>query len=306
MCFNADVFVSLQNKIFTMGCIIMSSQVVIRGSDILTTVSVDNLREVTANELNATAALNPSVPKYKPDGCGVILLFHTPDHQIHGLAGLRNNPALKDKLTSDGALFPDQVNTTIGGKLSDPNKSLHESIMSAIKYKMFYENMFSETPQIYLAQKVIKSLIDAIEAPEGWSNNFCVHTDSWTNKDGSTGTMCFITAIKHVNCTYEDLEKIKMALATIMDYKNSQGEAERNISDFDFYPFLATMRNATNEYLITRSEVEKAEIAYLHNARVTFNDLCLEAFRVNNSYTQFRGSVDLTLDIESPALSPAL
>lgn len=253
---------------------------------------------------NATA--NPLVPRYNPDGCGAILLFHTPDHQIYGLGGLRNNPALADKLTNDGKPFPAQINTTIGGKLFDANKPLDESIINAIKYKMFYESSSCESPAVSHAQQIISALIEAIKAPQGWGSYFCVHTDSWKDKNDSIGTMCFITGIKHINCTFEDLEKIESAFETIMNYKKSQGEAERNLSNFKFYPFLNTMRNATIEYLITRTELEKAEVAYSQKAFVTFNDLCLEAHRINNSFSRYESSVDLTLPNEDPALIPSL
>ena len=123
-----------------------------------------------------------------------------------------------------------------------------------------------------------------------------MHTDRWENSDKSVGTMCFLTGIKHINCTDDDLTKIEEALKTIMDYKKSQGEQPRNLSNLKFYPFINTMKNATAEYLIKRTELEKAEIAHQNKAFVTFNDLCLETFRVNGTYAkEHNGSSDLHL-----------
>lgn len=260
--------------------------IVKRGNDILTTLEVENTAKTTADEIIASASNSSEVPAYKPDGCGAILLFHTPDHKIHGLGGLRDNPALKNQLTSDGISFPSQVNTTIGGRLFDPTIPLQQSIMNAIKYKMFVDPNVSIDSPVYEAQQVIQSLIKTIEDLKGWNSDICVHTDHWENDDKSVGTMCFLTGIKHINCTEEDLEKIENALKTIMDYKQSKGEQARNLSNFKFYPFLNTMKNATADYLIKRTEVEKAEIAYQNKAFVTFNDLCLETFRANGTYTK--------------------
>ncbi|MDI9819917.1 MULTISPECIES: hypothetical protein [unclassified Legionella] len=269
--------------------------IVKRGTDILTTVEVENIEKTSANEIAANIA---NFPAYKPDGCGAILLFHTPDHQIHGLGGLRANPALKDKLTSDETRFPPQVNTTIGGRLIDPEKPLQESIMNAIKYKMFFDANTPGNSPIYKEQQIIKSLITTIETSAGWASDVCVHTDSWKNDDTSVGTMCFLTGIKHINCSNEDLREIENALQTIMDYKKSQGEQPRNLSDFKFYPFINTMKNATSGYLIERTELEKAEIAHKNKAFVTFNDLCLETFRVNGSYAKGQnGCAELSLPV---------
>jgi hypothetical protein len=266
-----------------------------RGNDMLTTVPVDHVAKTTAKDIATSASKHTEVPQYTPDGCGVILLFHTPDHQIHGLGGLRDNPALKNSTTVNGTPFPAQVNTTIGGRLFDSSLTLLDSVLNAVKYKMFFDPEVTEQSPIYEAQQVIKSLIKAIEASEGWGQEVCVHTDRWTNEDKSIGTMCFLTAIKHINCTDEDLKKITTALNTIMEYKLSKGELPRNITNFGFYPFINTMKNATAEYMIKHTELEKAEIAYKNNAFVTFNDLCLETFRENNAFAKVnQGSCELS------------
>lgn len=276
--------------------------IVKRGTDILTTIEVESLEKTTADEIVTTASQHPEIPAYKPDGCGAILLFHTPDHKIHGLGGLRDNPALKDKLTSEGTPFRSQVNTTIGGRLFDPTICLRDSILNAIKYKMFFDHDTPEESSTYQAQIIIKSLVAAIAVDNGWSKDLCIHTDKWENNDGSFSTMCFLTGIKHINCTYEELETIENALKTIMDVKQSQGEQPRNLSNFKFYPFINTMKNATAEYLIQRTELEKAEIAHHNNAFVTFNDLCLETFRINGTYTkEHNSSPELSLPIVTSA-----
>ncbi len=278
-------------------------KIVKRGTDILATVEVEKVTTTTADEIMLQASVNSEIPAYKPDGCGAIILFHTPDHKIHGLGGLRDNSALKDLLTTEGTAFPPQVNTTIGRRLFDSQKSVMESIMNAIKFKMFFDANTPIDAPIYAAQQVIKSLITAIEASEGWNNEFCVHTDRWENSDKTVGTMCYLTGIKHINCTDDELTKIEEALKTIMDYKKSQGEQPRNLSNFKFYPFINTMKNATSEYLIKRTELEKAEIAHQNKAFVTFNDLCLETFRVNGTYAkEHNGCADLLISAPTSAI----
>ena len=45
----------------------------------------------------------------------------------------------------------------------------------------------------------------------------CVHTDQWTNKDETKGTMCYLTAIKNIFIREEgdsELMKINEALQT--------------------------------------------------------------------------------------------
>ena len=170
--------------------------------------------------------------------------------------------------------------------------------MNAIKYKTFFEPNVLEDSPIYEAQQVIKSLIASLEKPEGWSKDVCVHTDYWENQDQSIGTMCFLTQMKHIHCTNDDLKTIEKALKTIMDYKTSQNENPRNISNFNVYPFLQTMKTATVEFMIKHTEIEKAEIAIKNKALVTFNDLCLETFRANSSYTDFSNGIsELSLAI---------
>lgn len=290
------------NSLFKKG---KESHMVQRGTDILITVDVENAANTTANEIVTKATSdNSAFPAYKPDGCGAILLFHTPNHEIYGLGGLRDNPALKEHLSIDGTPFQSRVNTTIGGRLFDSEIPLRESIMKAIKYKMFFNADIAENSPIYEAQQVIKSLIVAIEASEGWNTDVCVHTDRWENNDKSIGTMCFLTGIKHINCTDDELKKIEEALKVIMDYKQSQGEQSRNLSNFKFYPFINTMKNATAEYLIKRTELEKAEKADQNKAFVTFNDLCLETFRANGTYTKMGNRIsELSLTVTTSAVN---
>ena len=70
----------------------------------------------------------------------------------------------------------------------------------------------------------------------------------------------------------------------------------RNLSNFKLYPFLSTMKNATADYLIKRTELEKAEIAQENQAFVTFNDLRFETFSVNGTYTKtYNGGMELSL-----------
>ena len=279
--------------------------VVQRDSDKLTTVTVDNMATITARAVGS-AAVADALPDYTPDGCGAILLFHTPDHKIHGLGGLRANPALKDKVTTDGTPYPLQVNTTIGGKLFNPDEPLQISIRNAIMFKMFFDPNTSVDSPIYSAQQVIKSLMNAIAAPEGWGHDVCVHTDSWSNGDGlPVGTMCFLTTVKHIQCETDDLQKIQDALQVVMAYKKTQDENPRNLSDFKFYPFVNTMRCATRDALIKRTEVEKAAIAYAAQVPATFNDLALKVLRDNHAYQTSTGSVVLRLEGDEPTQSPS-
>ncbi|ASQ47490.1 hypothetical protein [Legionella clemsonensis] len=265
-----------------------------RGTDKLATVQIHNIMESSAQEIVKKATSTSSLPNFKPDGCGVLLLFHTPDHKIYGLGGLRDNPALKDARTKDGKIFPPQLNTTIGGRLFDPELPLLQSILNAVKFKTFFEEEIKASP-LSQSQQILHQLVDVISNSEGWGADICVHTDHWTNKTNTEETMCFLTAIKHINCTEEDLKAIEEALGTIMAFKESQGEPSRNLSNFKFYPFIPTMTNATADDFITYSELEKAQIAYENKAFVTFNDLALRAFKINNSYTNYQKAAEVQI-----------
>lgn len=271
----------------------MPAKLIVRGSDKLITAKAD-MKTATASDVHAIARKesNEEIRNYKPDGCGALLLFHTPDHKIYGLGTLRANPALKDKLTNENQSFSLQMDTEIGGKLFNPDASLKEQIVNAVKFKMYFKQELQNlSDEVVEAQKILHQLISIIADSHGWGDDICVHTDHWTNKDESVSTMNYLTAIKHINCTKDDLDTIENALKIMTIYQKSTEENPRN---FQTYPFIKTMNCATEDSFIVLNELDKAKIAAEKDFLMTFNDLCLKTFKDNGSYHKYSDAAELS------------
>lgn len=265
---------------------IKEPSVVQRRTDILTVVEINDISKITPNEISATAAKQPNVPNYKPDGAGATLVFHT-ESGVFVLGGVRSNPALEKELTKENTAFPQQINSTIGGYLANPEISLKDAILDAIKNKMFLKVALTEYAQGFEAQQILKELNKTIENNDGWEEKVCVHTDQWTNKDDTKGTMCYLTAIKHIKCSDSELGKIDEALQTTMTIKKAEGVNARALSAFKFVPLNPVVENSLATHL--DDEITKAIKAYENFGNgvvVTFNDLAV-ATLVKNGAFQF-------------------
>lgn len=255
-----------------------------RGTDKLTVVEVPDVSKVTADQISEAAAVQPEFPRYKPDGAGAILAFHT-EGGVFVLGGIRNNPALAEKFTKDGKKFPQQINSTIGGRLENPNSPLKDSMLNAIKVKMFLDSDIPEGQKGFEAQQTLKDLFKTIETNKDWEKNICVHTDRWINKDQSEGTMCYLTGIKHIKCSNADLEKIDTALQVVMEIKKSSGVAPKTLSEFKFVHLQPIIKNSLATHL--QDEITKASEAYAQYGNivaVTFNDLAMATLAKNGAF----------------------
>lgn len=268
--------------------------VVQRNTDILTTIEVIDSSQITANEVSAMAAKQKDVPQYKPDGAGATLIFHTKSGKFI-LGGVRNNPALEKVSPDDNAAFPQQINSTIGGYLAKPELSLKESLVEAVKNKMLLQEDLKEHESGFDSQQIIKDLLKSIESQQGWEGKICIHTDKWQNDNNTEGTMCFLTAIKHIQCRDEDLNKIEESLQSMMRVKKEKGANLRALSDFKFVPLQPLIDNSLETY--SESEVNKAKNAYQkfgNKIAVTFNDLAVATLAKNGAFSS-NESVELTL-----------
>lgn len=271
--------------------------VVQRRTDILTVLEVNDF-SVKASEISAKAAEQPSVPHYKPDGAGAILVFHTESDNFV-LGGVRSNPALAATLTTEDKPYPQQINLTIGGYLANSELPLIDAIIHTIKNKMFLTSDLEEGASGFDAQQTLKKLCAVLESQEGWEEKICVHTDKWINNDTTEGTMCFLTAIKHIQCSNTDLAQINNALQTIMAVKKAEGVNLRTLSEFKFVPLEPVISNSLSTYL--EDEVTKAKAAYEkfgNTIAVTFNDLAVATLKKNDAFEMTQG-VQLSLDNRS-------
>ena len=169
---------------------------------------------------------------------------------------MRNNPALDNARTEKGGKFPQQINSTIGGYMKQPESPLRQSVMTAIRNKFFVQGVGDQKLEQTADREIIEDLCRAIEHDDGWENQVCVHTSKWANEDGSEGQMCFMTAVKHIACSRGDLENIEKALANNIE---SQKSASAALSAFKFVPLEPLIENSTSTY--DKDEVSKAQSA---------------------------------------------
>ena len=247
-----------------------------RGSDILATVSVNlNLNEPAESVARAASKLTPELPQYRPDGAGVILVFHT-ESGCQVLGGVRENPALQGETTSQGSAFPLQMTTTLGGRVTAPERSVKELVVEAARGRILPRAPVDENHESQAALQGLTSLCNAIASPEGWEAQVCIHTDKWANKDGSESTMCYLTAVKHLRSSDAQLDELAKALASSMEIKRMQGEDTRTLMSFRFARLDALVSNACATYsLDEKSKAERAWEQFGTEVVVTFNDLAV-------------------------------
>ncbi len=254
------------------------------GKNSLCLVETSALSE-SANALNAQAGSQPAMPMHKPDGAGAMLIFHTPEG-IFVLGGMRNNPALDNAFTDNGGKFPQQINSTIGGYMTQPELPLRQSVMTSIRNKFFAQGGGDQKMEQTADRQIIEDLCRTIEHDDGWESQVCVHTSKWANEDGSEGQMCFMTAVKHIACSHGDLEKIEKALASNIESRKS---ASAVLSAFKFIPLEPLVENSKATY--DKDEVSKAQNAYTQfqdSVAVTFNDMAVATFAQGNALQHSR------------------
>lgn len=253
-----------------------------RGSDIL---AITNAKvNMSLDEINSlTVEENTDFPDYTPDGNGAVLVFHT-DSDSYVLGGVRINPQLKD------TKYPAQLNIANGGGAPDKSRALKDSIMDSIVIKMYMKDRIAENEAGHKDQLVIEELLNVIGNDQGWSNQVCVHTDKWTNKDESVSTFCYITAIKHIQTTDDNLRIIEDALKTLSELAKAKGLPPRAISDYHFAALQLVIQSATDTYMDKEEEkARKALERYGEQIAVTFNDLAMatlakaDAFKCNEA-----------------------
>ncbi|NNM60190.1 MAG: hypothetical protein HKM04_10315 [Legionellales bacterium] len=252
-----------------------------RNNDILTTVAIENIATKSAEEIAKTAFenvildlnLNDHQP-ITPNGSGVVLVFHMPDGIRYGLGAMRENPELKDEKTDQGTSYPKQAQTAIGGTLFDATKPLLTSMIGAVKYKFFADkDLGSDALE---AQQAVSRLINSIEDPKGWAQDICIQTNqAWE--------MNYLTAIKHIQCTEQDLDSLEKSFETIFKVAREKGEEARRLSDFKRYRLVETVKNLSKEDA-SLEELPKAQKAFQANATVIFNDLAMLTFKDNGNF----------------------
>lgn len=250
--------------------------VIRRGSDILGTVSVNlNLNDSAESVARAASNATPELPQYKPDGAGVILVFHT-ESGCHVLGGVRENPALQGAKTGDGSSFPLQMTTSLGGRVTAPERALKELLVEAARGRILPKLPLDANHESQGGQRLLASLCDALAANDGWESQVCVHTDKWTNKDGSESTMCYLTAVKHLRSSDTQLAEFGKALDSSMEVKRIQGEDTRTLMSFRFARLDALVSNACATYALDeKSKAEQAWKQFGADVAVTFNDLAV-------------------------------
>jgi hypothetical protein len=261
---------------------VISLTILNRGSDIMTVLSglVDTTQ--SAQSLCDLAGINsPHFPAYRPDGAGAILIFHTESGNFV-LGSVRANPALQSVPAPSGQPYPAQMNTCLGGYLPDPQTSLRAAILSAARPKVLRESLVLETPDARRVQGQLSQLLDVIEADAGWEPRICIHTDRWQDGEGNEKTMCFLTAVKHLQCTEADRNALEQAFKSNAMLPSTSG---REPMAFGFAPLDSVTANALDTY--AADEVTKATRAWeAHGDTVTvvFNDLATAALKKNRAF----------------------
>lgn len=258
--------------------------VVRRRTDVLTTTKVNlNLGASAESIARAASDAVPELPRYRPDGAGVILVFHT-ESGCHVLGGERENRALRDLKTSDGSAFPPQITMTLGGTLSDPERSLKDSLIDAANRRLLLEVPAAAQADVDLA--TLTRLTNAVASSEGWETQVCIHTDHWRNRQGGESTMCYLTGVKHLQCTDDEFAMISKALDSSTDARRTHGSSQ-TLMAFRFASLDAMVANASATYAM--DEKDKAEHAWQqfgNQVAVTFNDLAVATLAGSGGLTK--------------------
>lgn len=261
---------------------VISLTSLIRGSDIMTVLSGQVDTSQSASSLCDLAKdSSPHFPSYPPDGAGAIVVFHT-ERGNFVLGSVRENPCLKSVLAPNGQPYPPQIDTCLGGRLPNPETSLRSAILSAARPKVLRENLVLDTPEANRVQGQLAQLLDAIEADAGWESRICIHTDTWKDREGNEKTMCFLTAVKHLQCTEADRNALEQAFRVNATLSSSSPYAP---IAFGFASLASIASNALDTY--AADEVTKATRAWEAHGdtvAVVFNDLATAALKKNRAF----------------------
>lgn len=253
-----------------------------RGSDIMTVISGQIDMSQTAQSLcDMAAASSPRFPSHRPDGAGAIVILHTESGRFV-FGSLRANPALKSSPAPNGQPYPLQMNTCVGGYLPNPETPLKSAILAASRPKVMREGLVLDTPEASRMQRHLGQLLDAIETDAGWEPRVCIHTDKWKDREGNEKTMCFLTAVKHLQCTEADRNVLEQGLKFNAVLPSSSG---REPIAFGFAPLDNITANALDTY--AADEVKKATRAWEAHGdtvAVVFNDLATAALKKNRAF----------------------
>jgi len=253
-----------------------------RGSDIMTVLSGQIDTSHTAKSLcDMAAASSPRFPGYRPDGAGAIVVFHTETGSFV-FGSLRANPALQSALAPNGQPYPLQMNTCVGGYLPNPDTPLKSAILAAARPKVMREGLALDTPEAGRVQRQLAQMLDAIETDAGWESRICIHTDKWKDREGNEKTMCFLTAVKHLQCTEADRNVLEQGLKLNAALPSSSG---REPIAFGFAQLDNITSNALDTY--AADEVTKATRAWEAHGdtvAVVFNDLATAALKKNRAF----------------------
>jgi hypothetical protein len=253
-----------------------------RGNDIVTVVRIPDLSAVTATEVSKIAATQVNaevegqapitVPQYKADGAAANLVFHTEKGRFL-LAGEGINPAIEFLKTKDNTDFPKQAGSATGGGFpGNPDVvTLIECIANAAKGKLYLREDIAEGNEGYEAQQVVKPLLAVIADKQSYEKKVAVHTDK-----GDWGTQCYITATKHIHCSYSALERIVDALQVL-----------KKITEASFDVKIAAAKSRTD---VTPEEIAKTakEVRDLTNTKkrlVSFAAVPVEQLIKNSQQT---------------------
>jgi hypothetical protein len=260
----------------------ISLTVLSRGSDIMTVLSGQVDASQSASSLcHLAKESSPHFPSFPPDGAGAIVVFHT-ERGNFLLGSVRSNPCLKSVLAPNGQPYPSQIDTCLGGRLPNPETPLRSAILSAPRPKVLRENLVLDTPEAKRAQGQLAQLLDAIEADAGWEPRICIHTDTWKDREGNEKAMCFLTAVKHLQCTEADRNALEQAFRSNAMLPSTSG---RDPIAFGFAPLDNIAANALDTY--AADEVTKATRAWEAHGdtvAVVFNDLATAALKKNRAF----------------------
>jgi hypothetical protein len=209
------------------------------------------------------------------------VVFHT-EAGSFVLGALRANPALLSELAPDGQPYPSQINTCLGGYLPDPDTPLRTGILCAARTKVLRENLVLETPEAERAQGLLSQMPGAIGADAGWEPQTCIHADQWKGKNGNDETMCFLTAVKLLQCIEAERNALKQAFRLNASLPSSSG---REPLAFGFASLDSTTGNALDTY--AADEVTKARRAWQSHGdavAVVFNDLATASLKKNRAF----------------------
>jgi hypothetical protein len=256
-----------------------SSHIIRRDNDILATTAVNlNLQASAESVARAASDATPDLPRYTPDGAGVILVFHT-ESGCHVLGGERENRTLRDQKTSDGHAFPLQITMALGGMLADPERSLQQSFIEAANRRLLLE-IPKAAEGVDLT--TLTRLSNAVASPEGWEAQVCVHTDKWRNRQGGESTMCYLTGVKHLQCSDQEFAVIGKALDSSNQARRTYGSGNPTLMAFRFASLDDMVANASDSYALDgKAKAEQAWQRFGDQVAVIFNDLAVASLAFN-------------------------